>query len=93
MFFTYQSRPTKRDPPGGTNNVTTSNKSSDDDPQLLLSKADHFYWLNNLFNAAPLYARAEKLFAYKGDARGEIYAKVGRPRSDPKTMSFDGKVR
>ena len=56
---------------------SSSNESSDDDPQLLASRADHVYWLNNLSKAAPLYRRAEKLFADKGDARDEIYAKVG----------------
>ena len=47
------------------------------------------FWLNNLSRAAPLYARAEKLFADKGDARDEIYAKVGRLRLDAETMAFD----
>jgi CHAT domain-containing protein len=54
----------------------------------LLSEADHFYWLNNGPAAAPLYARAEKLFSQQGDARNEIHAKVGRLRSEAETMSF-----
>src|SRR6267143_329762 len=58
------------------------------DPQALLSFADHFYWLNNGPAATPLYARAEKLFSERGDARNELYAKVGRLRSDAETMSF-----
>ena len=94
VFFTYQSRPRKRDPnPVGINNVSTSNKTSDNDPQLLLAKADHFYWLNNPSKAAPLYTRAEKLFADKGNQRSEIYARVGRLRSNAETMSFDELAR
>jgi CHAT domain-containing protein len=58
------------------------------DPQALLSSADHFYWLNNGPAATPLYARAEKLFSERGDARNELYAKVGRLRSEAETMSF-----
>jgi hypothetical protein len=50
--------------------------------------ADHFYWLNNGPAAAPLYARAEKLFSERGDARNELHAKVGRLRSEAETMSF-----
>jgi hypothetical protein len=77
VFFTYQSniwpRQGKRDGnPLGINDASSNNESSDDDPQRLASRADHFYWLNNRSQAAPLYARAEKLFAYKGDARDEI---------------------
>jgi CHAT domain-containing protein len=58
------------------------------DPQTLLGIADHFYWLNNGPAAAPIYARAEKLFSERGDARNELYAKVGRLRSEAETMSF-----
>jgi CHAT domain-containing protein len=58
------------------------------DPQALLGIADHFYWLNNGPAAAPLYARAEKLFSERGDARNELHAKVGRLRSEAETMSF-----
>ena len=58
------------------------------DPEALLGVADHFYWLNNGPAAAPLYARAEKLFSERSDARNELHAKVGRLRSDAETMSF-----
>ncbi len=58
------------------------------DPQILLAAADHFYFLNNGSAAAPLYARAEKLFSERGDARNELHAKVGRLRSEGETMSF-----
>jgi CHAT domain-containing protein/tetratricopeptide (TPR) repeat protein len=58
------------------------------DPQLLLKAADRFYFLNNGPAAAPLYARAEKLFSERGDAQNEIHAMVGRLRSEAETMSF-----
>ena len=58
------------------------------DPQVLLAAADHFYFLNNGPAAAPLYARAERLFSERGDARNELHAKVGRLRSEAETMSF-----
>jgi CHAT domain-containing protein len=54
----------------------------------LLAAADHFYFLNNGLAAAPLYARAEKLFSERGDPRNELHAKVGRLRSEAETMSF-----
>ena len=58
------------------------------DPQELLAEASRLYWLNNGPKAAPLYARAESLFADQGDHRNELYAKVGRLRSEAETMSF-----
>ena len=58
------------------------------DPQALLGIANHFYWLNNGPAAGPFFARAEKLFAVEGDSRNELYAKVGRLRSQAETMSF-----
>jgi CHAT domain-containing protein len=58
------------------------------DPQVLLAAADHFYFLNNGPAAAPLYARAEKVFSERGDTRNELHAKVGRLRSEAETLSF-----
>ena len=58
------------------------------DPQVLLEEANRLYWLNNGPKAAPLYAKAEKLFADRGDARNELYAKIGHLRSEAETMSF-----
>ena len=58
------------------------------DPQVLLTEANRLYWLNNGPRAAPLYARAESLFRSRGDARNELYAKIGRLRSEAETMSF-----
>ena len=57
-------------------------------PQELLAEANRLYWLNNGPRAAPLYAKAETLFANSGDARNALYAKVGRLRSEAETMSF-----
>jgi len=58
------------------------------DPQVLLKTADRFYFLNNGPAAGPLYSRAEKLFAERGDAQNELHAKVGQLRSEAETMSF-----
>jgi len=55
---------------------------------LILTAADHFYWLNNGPAAAPLYARAENLFSENGDKRNELHAHIGRLRSEAETMSF-----
>ena len=68
--------------------LTSADVQQSADPQVLLKAADHFYFLNNGPAAAPLYARAEKLFSERGDARNELYAKVGRLRSEAETMSF-----
>ena len=57
------------------------------DPYALLGVADHFYRSNNGPAAAPLYARAEKLFSERGDARNELHAKIGRLRSEAEKMS------
>lgn len=55
---------------------------------LIHAAADHFYWLNNGPAAAPLYARAEKLFSESGDKRNELHAHIGSLRSEAETMSF-----
>ena len=61
---------------------------SSTDPQVRLAEANRLYWLNNGPKAAPLYAKAESLFASRGDARNELYAKIGHLRSEAETMSF-----
>ena len=53
-----------------------------------MAEADRLYWLNNGPKAAALYAKAESLFASRGDARNELYAKIGHLRSEAETMSF-----
>ena len=68
--------------------VTSANVQRSEDPLALLTAADRLYFLNNGPAAAPLYARAEKLFSERGDARNELHAKVGRLRSKAETMSF-----
>jgi CHAT domain-containing protein len=68
--------------------VDSINAQESTNPQELLVDADRFYWLNNGPAAAPLYARAEKLFAQEGDARNALHAKIGRLRSEAETMSF-----
>jgi CHAT domain-containing protein len=74
--------------PSSTNGDSGSDADSGNDPQVLMAKADHFYWLNNGPRAAPLYAKAEQLFAARADTRNTIHAKVGRLRSEAETMSF-----
>src|SRR5215469_14937874 len=98
VFFTFQSTIRLHHGKGNANSLRVNNasiidQSSDDGPQVLVVKADHFFWLNNGPKAAPFYARAEKLFADKGDTRDEIYARVGRLRSEADTMSFDNVSR
>ena len=73
----------RQNPPHTFNEPETSG-----DPKTLLAEATHLYWLSNGPKAAPLFARAEKLFAAEGDSRNELYAKVGRLRSQAETMSF-----
>jgi CHAT domain-containing protein len=68
--------------------LTSADVQLSADPQILIKAADRFYFLNNGPAAAPLYARAEKLFSERGDARNELYAKVGQLRAEAETMSF-----
>jgi CHAT domain-containing protein len=68
--------------------ITSADVQQSVDPQVLLTAADRFYFLNNGPAAAPIFARAEKLFSERGDAPNEIHAKVGRLRSEAETMSF-----
>ena len=65
-----------------------SNPETSTDPKALLAEANRLYWLNNGPKAAPLFARAEKLFGEEGDDRNQLYARVGRLRSEAETMSF-----
>jgi len=69
-------------------NIDSASLLSSGDPRVIVRAADHYYWLSNGPAAAPLYARAEKLFSARGDTRSEIHAKVGRLRSQAETMSF-----
>jgi len=71
-----------------TAHASSVSSENSNDPTILLNEAVRLYWLNNGSRAAPLFARAAQLFAAKGDARDEIYAQVGRVRSEAETMSF-----
>ena len=71
-----------------TSNVRLDHPEGSADPQVLLTEANRLYWLNNGPRAAPLYAKAESLFGSRGDTRNELYAKIGRLRSEAETMSF-----
>jgi CHAT domain-containing protein len=59
-----------------------------DDAKTSLAWADHLFWLNNGPRAAAFYARAQQLFARRGDKRGELEARIGLMRSRAETMSF-----
>ncbi len=58
------------------------------DPHALLAEANRLSWLENWANARPLYTQAERLFHSHGDTRNELYAKVGRIRSESESMSI-----
>src|SRR5450755_1398683 len=68
--------------------LTSADVQQSADPQVLLKAADRFYFLSNGPAAAPLYARAEKLFSKRGDVQNEIHAKIGQLRSQAETMSI-----
>src|ERR1700756_1385150 len=57
-------------------------------PEILLKEANRLAWLFNWPKAEPLYIRAEQLFKDKGDARNEVYSRVGRIRAQSETMSW-----
>jgi CHAT domain-containing protein len=59
-----------------------------EDPHALLAEANRLYRVFNTAKAGPLYTRAEELFRESGDARNELYAKVGRIRCYAETQSF-----
>ena len=93
LFFAYRShfrlwRARVDHSSSSVNGESRSDTDSGNDPRALIAKADHFYWLNNRPRAAPLYAKAEQLFAARGDTRNAIHAKVGHLRSEAETMSF-----
>jgi CHAT domain-containing protein/TPR repeat protein len=65
--------------------VRDSNHSID--PELLLDEANRLAWLSNWPKAGPLYQSAEQLFRERGDRRNEIFARIGRIRSQSETSS------
>lgn len=68
--------------------LAAQSRPSDSNPKRLIEKADRLAWLYNWYLAGPLYAEAEKLYEQAGDSRNELYAKIGRLRSEWETMSF-----
>jgi CHAT domain-containing protein len=74
--------------PDGLATSLSQDPVNDNDPDALLAKANRLAWLFNWPKAGPLYVRAEDLFKEKGDIRNEIYAHVGRLRSQSETMSY-----
>jgi hypothetical protein len=65
-----------------------SNPTTSSNPEVLLAEANRLAWLFNWPKAEPFYVRAEELFRKKADARNEIYARVGRIRTQAETMSW-----
>jgi hypothetical protein len=55
--------------------------SNQNDAKQLLASANYFYWLHNLPKSAPLYQRAEEIFAQNHGERNTLYATIGRIRS------------
>jgi CHAT domain-containing protein len=59
-----------------------------EDPRAILAEAERLYWLDNWAKARPLYARAEKSFAERGDARNAALARISRLRADADRTSY-----
>src|SRR6185312_10805344 len=57
-------------------------------PSELMAKADQLGDRSDWRNAAPLYAKAEAEFHRTGDARNELYAKLGRLHRDLEDGSY-----
>ncbi len=54
----------------------------------MLKEANRLSWLLNWNAAEPLYTSAEEMFKSSGNARDELYARVGRLRSQYDRISF-----
>jgi hypothetical protein len=61
---------------------------SSQNPEVLLAEANRLVWVFNWPKAQPFYIRAEELFREKGDARNEVYARVGRIRAQSETTAW-----
>jgi CHAT domain-containing protein len=57
-------------------------------PDDLVAQADRLADQGNWSAAGPLYSRAEEAFHAKGDARSEIYARIGRLHRDEEAGSY-----
>src|SRR5882672_12244696 len=68
---------------------STKSKASLLTSEGMLEEADRLSWLLNWAAAGPLYEHAEEKFHEKGDLRNELYARVGRLRSQFDQLSFE----
>jgi hypothetical protein len=58
------------------------------DPQTLLATADYLALLGNWQGARPYFAKAERIFAERGDRRNELYAEVSCVQADVEKGSY-----
>ena len=68
---------------------THSRLLTSSDPKLLLGEANRLSSLENWYEAAPFYTKAERLFGGSGDTRNEVYARIGRIRANAEERSWD----
>ncbi len=61
--------------------------ADDTDPAKLLAEADRLAWLKNWTKAEPLFAKAEQLFAERGDRRNELYSRISKLRGQLPQMA------
>jgi CHAT domain-containing protein len=66
--------------------ITVSLSSTD--AQALLQEADYLAYLGNWERARPYFARAEQLFADRGDRRNALYCKISCVESDVERGSY-----
>jgi CHAT domain-containing protein len=59
------------------------------DPIGLLAEANRLSWLGNWYAAGPLYQQAEVRFHANGNTENEIYARIGRMRSQAMNVPLD----
>jgi CHAT domain-containing protein len=62
--------------------------TSGDDPDALLKQALRYGDLYNWSDAAPLFLRAEQIYAQRADSRNALYARLGRIRSTMEQLSL-----
>lgn len=61
---------------------------SGDDPDALLKQALRYGDLYNWSDAAPLFRKAEQIYAQRGDTRNALYARLGTIRSTMEQLSL-----
>src|SRR5215469_3154298 len=62
--------------------------ASGDDADALLKQALRYGDLYNWSDAAPLFAKAEQIYAQRGDSRNALYSRLGRIRSTMEQLSL-----